>query len=95
MIQRRLLKRPPVAIHRARLENLAIVPGSLLGRKKQWQAIANRLPGRAVLIVLPATNAWQRKTMLAVAKLLGEAGHQVRVISETEVSHSKVRPRRV
>lgn len=82
---RRQLARPPNAVRRARLDNLALVPGDLLFCKQEWQGIANRLPPNGVLIVVPAQNSAQKRTMLAVAKTLSAAGHQVRVIPAAEV----------
>lgn len=82
---RRQLGRPPKAVRRARLDNLALVPGDLLFCKQEWQVIANRLPSNGVLIVLPSKNSAQKTTMLAVAKTLSMAGHQVRVIPAAEV----------
>jgi hypothetical protein len=78
--------RPPSPLRRAQLDNLAIVPGNLLPHKATWQEVANRLPREAILIVLPATNAVQKQTLLTVAKLLAQEGHQVRVVSSEEVA---------
>jgi hypothetical protein len=50
------------------------------------QEVANRLPRRAILIVLPQDSEVQKQTMLTVAKLLAREGHQVRVVSAAEVS---------
>jgi hypothetical protein len=77
---------PPAPLRRAQLDNLAIVPGNLLPYKATWQEVANRLPREAILIVLPATNAVQKQTLLTVAKLLAHEGHQVRVVSSEEVA---------
>jgi hypothetical protein len=80
------LSQAPLRLRRAKLDNLALVPGNLLPYKKAWQSVANRLPSRAVLIVLPNRETTQKDTLLTVAKLLARAGHQVRVISAAEVS---------
>jgi hypothetical protein len=72
-------------LRQSRRTNTALVPGNLLSKKCVWQAIANRLPRNAVLIVVPTNNASQKATLLTVAKLLGQAGHQVRVIPVNEV----------
>jgi hypothetical protein len=79
---------PPAPLKRATLDNLAIVPGNLLPYKAAWQEVANRLPKESVLIVLPANNAVQKQTLLTVAKLLAQEGHQVRVVSSEEVARS-------
>jgi hypothetical protein len=69
-----------------RVNNVALVPGNLLPYKQQWQELANRLPYHAVLIVLPTTSPSGKRTLLSVAKLLSQAGRQVRVVSSGEVS---------
>jgi hypothetical protein len=78
-------RRPPVALRRAKLDNLALVPRSMLPYMEQCQETANRLPSGAILIVLPQDNETQKHTMLLVAKLLSTEGHQVAVIPATEV----------
>jgi len=42
--------RPPRAIRKAKLDNIALVPASLLPRKDTYQTIANNLPKGRVLI---------------------------------------------
>ena len=42
--------KPPRAIRKAKLDNIALVPASLLSRKGKYQTIANNLPGQGVLI---------------------------------------------
>jgi len=37
-------------VRKAKLDNIALVPASLLYRKGKYQTIANNLPGRGVLI---------------------------------------------
>lgn len=75
------LSRPPRALRRSavHLDNLALVPASLLPFKAQWQAIANDLPEGQILIVLP----WQTKQQQiarSVAAQLKAKGKQVRVM---------------
>lgn len=78
--------KPPQPLRRTRMDNLMLVPGSALPQIARCQEIANQLPGGGVLIVLSAHNPKQQQALLAVAKLLSEEGHQVRVIHEAEVS---------
>jgi len=73
------LEGPPTAVGLTQSDNIALVPGDLLPYRKAWQQAANQLPDGAVLIVLPANNPRQKEALLAVAKLLGEEGHQVGV----------------
>ena len=44
------ISKPPRAIRKAKLDNIALVPASLLFQKGKYQTIANNLPGRGVLI---------------------------------------------
>lgn len=66
--------RPSTSRRRA---GLALFPASLLPYKEQWQQIANGLPDRAILIILPAGENPPRKTLETVASLLEAAGHRV------------------
>src|SRR5712692_10282879 len=63
-----------------RSDNLALVPGSLLPFKGQWQDAANRLPRGAVLICLPAADCPQRQALERVGALLAAEGHQVTML---------------
>ena len=47
------LTRPPRALHRARLDSIALVPASLLFHKPKYKAIAKTLPQGSVLICTP------------------------------------------
>jgi hypothetical protein len=80
------IKPAPSALNRARLDNIALVPGSLLPSIERCQQMANTLPRGAALIVVPSKNPAQKQALLAVAKLLAAEGHQVRVVSEEEFS---------
>ncbi len=83
------VRRPPAAVRRAKLDNLALVPGSMLPYMEACQEAANRLPKGAVLIVLPEENETQKHTMLVIAKLLSTEGHQVAVIPAAQVYRHK------
>ena len=48
----RVLNEPPAAIHRAKLDNLALLPGHLLEPKEAWRDLAASLPNGSLLIVL-------------------------------------------
>ena len=69
--------RPSPRIRRAKRDNLALVPASLLPFKSQWQAIANGLSHNGVLIILPVGEGRHYKTLNIVASLLKADGHQV------------------
>lgn len=70
--------RPPRALRKARLDNLALVPASMLVYKEQWVRLANTLPSGGVLILLPnGGNA--RATAKAVADALKADGRHVMI----------------
>lgn len=71
------LTHPPRSLRRARLDNLTLVPASLLPYKRQWQQLANDLPKGNILIILPESDQPLRKTLETVATLLESNGHQV------------------
>ena len=69
--------RPPSALRRARLDNVAIVPASLLPFKDQWQAIANGLPDGDVLLIVPPAMRPQRGMLERMAAGMRERGKHV------------------
>lgn len=71
----------PRALRRSavQLDNLALVPASMLPFKAQWQAIANDLLQGEILIVLPSQMKQQR-VLLSVAVQMREKGHRVQVL---------------
>ncbi len=71
------LRRPPV-----RLDNLTLVPASLLPRKADYEALANDLPRGEVLLVLPPIGSPERQTMQRVAQLFRAKGRHVTVLTE-------------
>ena len=73
----RALRRPQV-----RLDNLTLVPASLLPRKADYEAIANDLPRGEVLLVLPPAGSPERDTMQRVAQLFRAKGRHVTVLTE-------------
>jgi hypothetical protein len=77
---------PPAPIRRAKLDNVALVPGNLLPYIKRWHQLAGELPQDELVIVLPENDSKQRKTLSTVADLLKKSGHHVRVVSEQELT---------
>ena len=75
------LKRHPKALRKARLDNLALVPASLLPFKEQWQEVANSKGGEHVLIVLPTLEQRSRKVVEQVASQLRQKGHAVTMLA--------------
>ena len=76
------ISRSPEAIRKAKLDNLALVPGSLLPFRKQWQQLANTLPSGSTLIVLPVEASPARKVLERVSSQLTAKGSQVTVIQQ-------------
>ena len=74
------ITRPPRAIRKARFDNLALVPASMLPFKDEWQSIANELPEGGALILLPSPSNKQRRNCEKVAVELREKGHQVTTV---------------
>jgi hypothetical protein len=79
------LTHPPKALLKARLDNIAIVPASLLGLKALWQTAANTLPQGGVLLCHSQQNTRQRKLLERVGETFREHGHTVRHLSMGEV----------
>jgi len=74
---------PPRVLRQAKLDNLAIVPASLLPHKEEYQAIANRQAPGTVLVVLPVGDSLPRRTLELVANRLKEKGQPVTTIAST------------
>ena len=75
------LRRPQV-----RLDNLMLVPASLLPRKADYEALANALPRGEVLLVLPPADSRERSTMERVAQLFRANGRHVTVLTAERVA---------
>jgi hypothetical protein len=73
----RALRRPQV-----KLDNLTLVPASLLPRKADYEAIANDLPRGEVLLVLPSAGSPERRTMQRVAQLFRAKDRHVTILTE-------------
>ena len=75
------LTNPPKALLKARLDNIAIVPASMLGLKALWQITANTLPQGGVLLCHSPQNSRQRKLLERVGETFREQGHVVMNLS--------------
>ncbi len=71
----RRLRQPGV-----KLDNIALVPASLLPFRDQWQELANSLPAGEVLIILPAEDGSPRRILETVTTLLEAKGHSVTLL---------------
>jgi hypothetical protein len=69
--------RPPGALRIAKLDNLVLVPASLLSNMATYQAAANRLPRGQVLIILPSVEGAPRRVLQNAAAQMRSHGHLV------------------
>jgi hypothetical protein len=74
----RPLRRPGVS-----LDNIAIVPASLLPQKATYQAIANRLPKGEVLVVLPQGQGIGRRAIELTVQQFRARGRRVTTLTTT------------
>ena len=68
---------PPKALLKAKLDNIAIVPASMLPLKSLWQMAANTLPRGGVLLCHSQQNSRQRKLLERVGETFRAQGHAV------------------
>jgi hypothetical protein len=71
------LTNPPKAILNSQMDNIAIVPASLLGVKALWQTAANTLPQGGVLLCHTQQNTRQRKLLERIGETFRQQGHAV------------------
>jgi hypothetical protein len=75
------ITKPPVAIRNARMDNIALVPASLLvGENVKYQTITNNLPKGSVLICATPQKPRIARVLSQVAAFLREKGHVVRIL---------------
>jgi hypothetical protein len=79
------LTNPPKALLNARLDNIAIVPASMLPLTKVLKEKVNTLPQGAVFLCYAEENPRQRKILERVGETFREQGHVVRSQSMEEV----------
>ena len=74
--------RPPGDLRRrrVRLDNIALVPASLLSYREHWQRLANELPQGSILIVTPLSDRPRRSVLEQIRTHLLTRGHQVRTV---------------
>jgi hypothetical protein len=76
---------PPKALLKARLNNIAIVPASMLPLTPLLKEKVNTLPKGGVLLCYSQENTRQRKILERVEETFREHGHAVRSMSMREV----------
>jgi hypothetical protein len=74
------ITKPPAALRKARLDNIALVPASLLLRKGKYQTIANNLPGQGVLICQTEKKERTSRILEHVADFFRQKGYFVRTL---------------
>jgi hypothetical protein len=71
---------PPPALRKAKLDNVVLVPASLLPFKAQYQAIANQQAPGTTLVVLPAADSLPRRTLEMTASRMRAKGQPVWIL---------------
>jgi len=77
--------KPPKALLKAKLDNIAIVPASMLPFQKTLQRLINTLPQGAVFLCHAEENTRQRKLLERVEETFRQQGHAVRSMSVEQV----------
>jgi hypothetical protein len=62
------------------INNIALVPASLLPLREQWQTLANTLPAGGILICLPTHNELLVGSLEEIVRTARAMGHRVLVI---------------
>src|SRR5436305_14581717 len=75
-----LILRPPRALRKAKMDNIALVPASLLYRKGKYQTIANNLPRQGVLICQTEKKERISRILDRVAVFFRQNGHFVKTL---------------
>jgi hypothetical protein len=79
------LTNPPEALLKARLDNIAIVPASMLPMTKTLKEKVNMLPRGGVFLCYAQENMRQRKILERIEQTFREHGHTVKSMSVGEV----------
>jgi hypothetical protein len=83
------LTRPPKALLKAKLDNIAIVPASMLPLTDTLKEKVNTLPKGGVFLCYAEANSRQRKLLERVEEIFREHGHPVMHLSMGEVETTK------
>jgi prephenate dehydrogenase len=79
------LTRPPQAIRRAKLDNIAIVPASMLTGKEDLQEKVKKLPQRQVFLYHTKENIKQKQVLERVKEIFRHLGYAVTLLSVEQV----------
>jgi hypothetical protein len=74
------LTRPPRAIRRARLENVAIVPASMLASNKTLNEKVKKFPRRQVFLCHTKENTKQKRILEHVKEVFQRLGYAVTLL---------------
>ena len=79
------LTRPPRAVLSAKLDNIAIVPASMLERKESLKEQVNKLPRGEVFLCHTKENTTQRKVLERVKEVFRRLGYAVTLLPMEQV----------
>jgi hypothetical protein len=79
------LTNPPKAVLKARLDNIVIVPASMLPLTETLKEKVNKLPQGGVVLCYAQENSRQKKILERVEETFREQGHVVKSLSIREV----------
>ena len=77
--------KPPKALLKAKLDNIVIVPASMLPLTRMLKEKVNTLPKGAVFLCYAEENTRQRKLLERVEETFRQQGHAVRSMSMEQV----------
>ena len=80
-----MITNPPKALLKVRMDNIAIVPASMLPLSETQKGKVNTLPKGGVFLCYAKENSRQRKILERVGDTFREQGHAVRSMSVGEV----------
>jgi prephenate dehydrogenase len=79
------LTQAPRALRRAKLDNIAIVPASMLAGKERLQEKVNTLPRRQVFLYHTKENRKQKQVLERVKKIFRRLGYAVTLLPMEQV----------
>jgi hypothetical protein len=79
------LTNPPKALLKARMDNIAIVPASMLPLTQTLKEKVNTLPKDGVFLCYAQENSRQKRILQRVEEIFREQGHTVKSMSVGEV----------
>ena len=86
-----LITNPPEALRKAKLDNIALVPASLLPLKGTYQPLANKLPKGSILCVSGTPR--QQKIIATVTKFFRDHGRQAITLPVERLQKRTTRPK--